>query len=81
MTELHEADAIEAAETARRFPGIVKAYEARFGSRAFTCHPNPLMTDTHAFCDFLERCIRDGVQVTKEVVSREFGLPESAWNW
>jgi hypothetical protein len=39
------------------------------------------MATTHAFCDFVERCIRDGVQVTKEVVSREFSLPEAAWNW
>jgi hypothetical protein len=80
MTELHEADAAEEAEAGPRLDVLAARHNANFG-RFPTQHPNPCMATTHAFCDFVERCIRDGVQVTKEVVSREFSLPEAAWNW
>lgn len=78
--KLHEADAAEEAAAGPRLDVLAARHNASFGSFP-TCHPNPRMATTAAFCDFIERCIRDGVQVTKDVVSREFALPENAWNW
>jgi hypothetical protein len=63
-----------------RLTELALLHEKKFGTGP-VCNPNPYITETPEFCDYLEKCIKDGVEVTREVITRDFELTEAAWTW
>lgn len=81
MTVLYESNEKEFEEATLRLHELAARHAEAFDGREFCAHPNPYMEATHAFCDFVESSIADGVPVTKDVLQKEFDLSDAAWEW